>query len=120
MHDRATHLEQRSWRPSSDVRRHGRPLVAATVLTWVLVLCGGTPAQAAPVNVVCSGTQHVALSPGMLLLTPRDVMFTVNDTYAPCVSTNRPRVTSARSHRSWLGRGVACMVAPRAASLSKE
>ena len=123
MHDRATHLDQRSRRASSAVRRRGRPLVAATVvgiLGWVLALCAGTPAQAAAVNVVCFGTQNVALSPGMLLLTPRDVMFTVNDIYSPCVSASRPRVTSARSHRSWLGRGVACMVVPRTASLSKE
>ena len=120
MHNRAAHLEQRSRRASSAVRRHGRSLVVTAVLGWVLALCGGTPAQAAAVNVVCSGTQSVALSPGMLLLTPRDVMFTVNDNYAPCVSSGRPRVTSARSQRSWLGRGVACMVAPRAASLSKE
>jgi hypothetical protein len=123
MHDRATHLDQRSRRAPSAVGRHGRPLVAATVLGvlgWVLALCGAAPAQAAAVNVVCFGTQNVALSPGMLLLTPRDVMFTVNDNYSPCVSASRPRVTSAQSHRSWLGKGVACMVAPRTASLSKE
>jgi hypothetical protein len=119
MHDRATHLDQRSRRAPSAVRRHGRPLVAAAVLGWA-TLSGGTPAQAAAVNVVCSGTQNVALSPGMLMFTPRDVTFTVDDIYGPCVSAGRPRVTSARSHRSWLGRGVACVVVPRAASLSKE
>ena len=123
MYDSAIHLEQRSRRASSALRGHGRPLVASIVLGvlgWVLALCGGTPAQAAAVNVVCAGTQTVALSPGMQLLTPRDVTFTVNDTYAACVSSNRPRVTSARSQRSWLARGVACMVLPRTGSLSKE
>lgn len=122
MYDPAIHLEQRSRRASSAVRRHSRPLVASIVLGVLgsVLAFGGTPAHAAAVHVVCAGTQNVALSPGMQLLTPRDVTFTVDDTYAACVSSNRPRVTSARSHRSWLGRGVACMVLPRPASLSKE
>jgi hypothetical protein len=83
------------------------PIVLA-VASFTLMIGPGSPAHAAPLDVTCTGTQHVKISPG-LLLAPRDVTLTVNAIYAPCTSTGVSGLMSATNKASFPIPGASCL-----------
>lgn len=93
------------------MQRRRTALVILTVvsgLAWGLFVSVTPFAEAATVNVTCVGTQHVNHNPGLLLLTPRVTTLTVNEIFAPCVSSSHPGITG-ESHRSFQTRPITCL-----------
>ncbi|MGB3443479.1 MAG: hypothetical protein WBA97_32485 [Actinophytocola sp.] len=70
-----------------------RVMVAAVVASAVVVPIGAGVAHAAPLDLVCAGTQHITFSPGLTLI-PGLKSMTTNTIYAPCVSASAPLVTA--------------------------
>jgi hypothetical protein len=91
-------------------RRAGRSIraILLAVASLVVVIAPGSPAHSTSPDVTCIGTQHVRISPG-LLLAPRDVTLTVNAIYAPCTSASEPGITSATNRATFPVPGASCL-----------
>lgn len=91
--------------------RHGNPrrsigvIAAMALTTGAGVLLPASAAHAAD-NITCTGTSHLAYSPG-LTFTPQTVTLTETDTYSSCASSD-PSLTSGSIAGSFTVVGLSC------------
>ncbi|WP_131736112.1 hypothetical protein [Actinomadura roseirufa] len=89
--------------------RRARRAAAPAALLLTAALTTLLPAQAADAalgSVTCTGTSHLAYSPG-LTFTPQSVTITETDTYTSCASSD-PTLTSGHISGSFTVAGLSC------------
>ncbi|MFI9561032.1 hypothetical protein [Nonomuraea endophytica] len=83
-----------------------RLTTALTALVLAIAILPAPAASAAVDSLTCTGTSHLAYSPG-LTFTPQTVTLTETDTYTSCVSSD-PTLTSGHISGSFTVAGLSC------------
>lgn len=94
-------------RPRSRRRTAAGPAAALLLATALATLLPAQAAHAALGTLTCTGTSHLAYSPG-LTYTPQTVTLTETDTYTSCASSD-PTITSGYISGSFPETGLSCV-----------